>query len=75
MSPRYPKPNKFNVRPIQDLKLEKGEILRGFYHKNPHPPSGPETYPKMSKNAFLTSENGAFKECTRKMDKYGKKKL
>ena len=62
MSPRYPKPNKFNVRPIQDLKLEKGEILRGFYPKNPHPPSGPETYPKMSKNAFLSSENEAFKE-------------
>ena len=40
--------DQLDVRPIQDLKLEMGEILRGFYPKNPFPPIGPETYPKMS---------------------------
>ena len=58
---------------FKDIQLEKGEILRGFDPKNTNAPTGSATYPKMSKNAFLTSENGAFKECTRKMDKYGKK--
>ena len=54
--------SKFDVRLIQDLNLKKGEILRGFYPRNAHAPTGPETYPKISKNAFLSSENEAFKE-------------
>ena len=61
-TPSEPENDKLDVRLIHDLKLEKVEILRGFYPRNPHPPNGPETYPKMSENAFLSSENEAFKE-------------
>ena len=65
-TPSEPENDKLDVRLIHDLKLEKGEILRGFDPKNTNPPTGPETYPKMSKNAFLSSENEAFKECKQK---------
>ena len=54
--------SKFDVQLIQDLNLKQGEILRGFYPKNHMGHTGPETYPKMSKNASLSSENEAFKE-------------
>ena len=61
-TPSEPENDKLDVRLIHDLKLGKGEILRGFYPKNHMGHTGPETYPKMSKNASLSSENEAFKE-------------